>query len=128
MEFTKKFHQFGSFASNIVNNTKNVQMPNNPGQVFCIGAGLLGTVVIKVTKKKKTTFVHPHEEYEHALERVKSAESRIEAVSSLLREMTSECKETKEELSMVVSQKNAIERMLEELEKARERRETCKKA
>lgn len=123
MEFTKKFHQFGSFASNIVNNTKNVQMPNNPGQVFCIGAGLLGTVVIKVTKKKKTTFVHPHEEYEHALERVKSAESRIEAVSSLLREMTSECKETKEELSMVVSQKNAIERMLEELEKAKEQAE-----
>ena len=119
MEFTKKFHQFGSFASNIVNNTKNVQMPNNPGQVFCIGAGLLGTVVIKVTKKKKTTFVHPHEEYEHALERVKSAESRIEAVSSLLREMTSECKE----LSMVVSQKNAIERMLEELEKAKEQAE-----
>ena len=98
-------------------------MPNNPGQVFCIGAGLLGTVVIKVTKKKKTTFVHPHEEYEHALERVKSAESRIEAVSSLLREMTSECKETKEELSMVVSQKNAIERMLEELEKAKEQAE-----
>ena len=123
MEFTKKFHQFGSFASNIVNNTKNVQMPNNPGQVFCIGAGLLGTVVIKVTKKKKTTFVHPYEEYEHALERVKSAESRIEAVSSLLREMTSECKETKEELSMVVSQKNAIERMLEELEKAKEQAE-----
>ena len=123
MEFTKKFHQFGSFASNIVNNTKNIQMPNNPGQVFCIGAGLLGTVVIKVTKKKKTTFVHPHEEYEHALERVKSAESRIEAVSSLLREMTSECKETKEELSMVVSQKNAIERMLEELEKAKEQAE-----
>ena len=123
MEFTKKFHQFGSFASNIVNNTKNVQMPNNPGQVFCIGAGLLGTVVIKVTKKKKTTFVHPHEEYEHALERVKSAESRIEAVSSLLREMTSECKETKEELSMVVSQKNAIERILEELEKAKEQAE-----
>ena len=123
MEFTRKFHQFGSFASNIVNNTKNVQMPNNPGQVFCIGAGLLGTVVIKVTKKKKTTFVHPHEEYEHALERVKSAESRIEAVSSLLREMTSECKETKEELSMVVSQKNAIERMLEELEKAKEQAE-----
>ena len=123
MEFTRKFHQFGSFASNIVNNTKNVQMPNNPGQVFCIGAGLLGTVVIKVTKKKKTTFVHPHEEYEHSLERVKSAESRIEAVSSLLREMTSECKETKEELSMVVSQKNAIERMLEELEKAKEQAE-----
>lgn len=123
MEFTKKFHQFGSFASNIVNNTKNVQMPQNPGQVFCIGAGLLGTVVIKVTKKKKTTFVHPHEEYEHALERVKSAESRIEAVSSLLREMTNECNETKEELSMVVSQKNAIERMLEELEKAKEQAE-----
>ena len=80
-------------------------------------------MVIKVTKKKKTTFVHPHEEYEHALERVKSAESRIEAVSSLLREMTSECKETKEELSMVVSQKNAIERMLEELEKAKEQAE-----
>ena len=53
MEFTKRFHQFGSFASNIVNNTKNVQMPQNPGQVFCIGAGLLGTVVIKVTKKKE---------------------------------------------------------------------------
>ena len=67
--------------------------------------------------------MHPHEEYEHALERVKSAESRIEAVSSLLREMTSECKETKEELSMVVSQKNAIERILEELEKAKEQAE-----
>jgi chaperonin cofactor prefoldin len=122
MEFTKRFHQFGSFASNIVNNTKNVQMPQNPGQVFCIGAGLLGTVVIKVTKKKKT-FVHPHDEYEHALERMKSAESRIEAVSSLLKEMTNECNETKEELSIVVSQKNAIERMLEELEKAKEQAE-----
>ena len=123
MEFTKRFHQFGSFASNIVNNTKNVQMPQNPGQVFCIGAGLLGTVVIKVTKKKEKKFVHPHEEYEHALERMKSAESRIEAVSSLLKEMTEECNETKEELSIVVSQKNAIERMLEELEKAKEQAE-----
>ena len=53
---------------------------------------------------------------------MKSAESRIEAVSSLLKEMTEECNET-EELSIVVSQKNAIERMLEELEKAKEQAE-----
>jgi len=123
-------NKFGSFAANVINCTNTM---NPAAQVFVIGCGLAGACKIKVTRRKdsRTTsdakFLHPQEDYEFALERMQKAEERIEAVQSLLKEITKECWETKSELQVVVSEKNAVERMLEELSKAKKEAERATK-
>ena len=108
-----RINQFGSFTSNIVQ-APNVAK-NGGSNMFVLGAGLLGTVIVRVKRKKEAgekKFVK-HSEYADALE-------RIETVSSLLKNVTKEKETTKSELAIVVNQKNAVERLLEELEKAKQ--------
>ena len=84
--------------------------------VFVIGAATLGTVVINVRRnggKKSSASMFDDEA------RKAASKARVDGISELLEEMTTKAREAESKLDAVMQEKNAIERVLEEMERAK---------
>ena len=84
--------------------------------VFVIGAATLGTVVINVRRnggKKASASMFDDEA------RKAASKARVDGISELLEEMTTKAREAESKLDAVMQEKNAIERVLEEMERAK---------
>lgn len=90
--------------------------------VFVFGAAAFGTVVIRVTKKGNTSNASHLRDSgrKESEDEVKAAiEARVDGVREALEAMTNKAREAEAKLDAVVGEKNAIERMLEDMERMR---------
>lgn len=85
--------------------------------VFVLGAATVGTVVINVRKnavKKRATSSMFEEEARRA-----ASKARVEGIEAMLKEMKDKAENAEAKLDAALKEKNAIERVLEEMERTK---------
>jgi len=86
--------------------------------VFVLGAAAVGTVVINVRKSHASRGRNTASMFDAEARRAAS-EARVDGVKAMLEEMAAKARSAEERLENAIREKNAIERVLEEMERAK---------
>ena len=85
--------------------------------VFVLGAATLGTVVINV--KRNAMKKMSGSMFEDEARRAAAAKERVDGIAKLLEEVNAKANAAEEKLEAAMREKNAIERVLEEMERTK---------